>query len=395
MAAPAVAQRAACTGTLLEPDGTPVGAARVTFVQEVSQALGGTPDRIEVRSDEHGAFAAELLLGSPYVVWAIGPRDANGAHLVTTATMQAVAGKRIELRANRRAAPRAIAVRGAAPWVVDAPPALRALVGGQYACGEDVVLPGDGVVKLGPLPDEPIELALVDGDGQILDFAMLVEGTPASVTFLPTQQFECLVVDQDGVPIAGAAIWTPAESRNWSRGCDPLPRGSVCGWRRAGVTDAQGQATIRLPWAEEKNARAFRLLASREGYAADTGGVLMGSRLLRQRGEVPDEERFEFRLTTRDPTRMRLDALPGAAAVAFVKTRCCARQRRRSHRPLGSGRVRGPGRAPGIVRAASRDRRPALLPAAACDRGRCADADRRRAARRGGAAAGARPRESA
>ena len=319
--APVTAQREPCRGTLQDPAGAAIAGATVTFVQEVSQALGGTPDRIEVRTDERGAFSGDLLRGSPYVVWAIGPRQANGEHLVTGASMQAAAGKQIALWAGGRAAPRTIAVRGAAPWVVDAPPALRVLVAGQYACGRDVVLAGDGQVRLGPWPDEPVEVALVDGDGQLLDLAAVHDGVPASVSFSPPKEFACQVTDTDGAPIAGAAIWAPAPSLSYLRGCDPLPNTFVARWRRAGVTDATGQATILLPWSEKWDERSFLLLASGAGYAAEMDGMMGGKRLLGPRGQRRDEDLFQFALTKRDATSMRLgEDARGVAAIAFGKS---------------------------------------------------------------------------
>ena len=142
------AQRAACRGALRDPSGTAIAGAAVTFCQDPSQTFGLAVDRVEITTDAEGAFAAELLAGSPYVGWAIGPVDVHGERWITSVCNLPCAGRQVDLVAVRRARPHRVTLRGVTPWRDHVPPALRLLVDGRHPLTFDRPLSGDGTFEL-------------------------------------------------------------------------------------------------------------------------------------------------------------------------------------------------------------------------------------------------------
>ncbi|MCA8953731.1 MAG: carboxypeptidase regulatory-like domain-containing protein, partial [Planctomycetes bacterium] len=268
------AQRAPCTGTFTDPTGAPLAAATVTFVQEISQTLGLEGDRVAVETNERGEFTAELLRGSPYAVWAIGPADEHGARWLTGLSLDGAGGKRLALTAERRAAPGRVVLQGVSVWKAHCPPALRVLVGGYYALGHDLPLAGDGPVTFGPVPDRAAVLALVDDKRAVRCYSGMVDdgsetASEPTVAFDPPHSIECEVKTSDGEPVADVVISAVVHRPQW---WVPEPGPLPCAIRDLPTplarTDANGRATVQVRWADAVIHRGVTLIATHPGSAA-------------------------------------------------------------------------------------------------------------------------------
>lgn len=296
------AQRAACTGTLAGLDDRPIAGAEVTFVQEESQTLGAEPDRVAAVTDADGAFTAELLHGSPYVVWAIGPAGDGGERWLTGVTMDAAAGKAIELLADRRAAPAEVELTGVSAWSAHLPTALRVLVDGRYPLAADHPLAGDCTLPLGPWPGHEVLLALVDDKRQPIARSDRVWERDARVAFPAPRELRVEVVDVDDRPVAGARIavgelpWALASSS-----CDPLPGWQWQSFRQSERTDAHGRATVRVPAVYD-----LRLVASDPGHAPSVSGFVSARAFADFERHRDDEAPLRFVLRPTEPARLRL-----------------------------------------------------------------------------------------
>lgn len=275
LCATAAGQRGTCTGTVSDAAGVPLAAARVVFVQQGMQAFGCMPDRVELSTRPDGTFAADLLSGSAYVVWAIGPPDGEGRRLVTTAATAAAAGRELRLVAHLRRAPRRIELRGVTPWVGDRPPALRILVDCRYPLDADLALPGDGTLMLGPWPDADVMLALVADVGGVIDVSALVEADTGVVEFAPMREIGIDVVDGNGASVVGATVHAQSTGVQWwIDGRDPMPAEWRVPWRMVGRTGPDGTAVVRLPWREPADDRNVNLLVEQPGHATALVGVI-------------------------------------------------------------------------------------------------------------------------
>lgn len=287
LAAATPAQRAPCTGMVRTPTGVAIAAAEVTFWQESSQTFGLAPDRVAVKTDAAGAFTATLLLGSPYVAWAMGPPDTDGTRWITGVSMRAAAGKSLDLVAARRAGPHAVTLRNVAPWQAHVPPALRTLVGGHYPLDFDRPLRGDETMQLGPWPGYEVEFALVDDKRQVVCRIGPIGEDAGEVVFPPLRTIEVEAVDERGAPLENVEIGVHLD-RWWQdyADCDPLPPMPPHGWRVAAWTDARGRARLPLAWDAEAGDASYTFAAATTGRAVSISRVERND--LRTFGGRPD-----------------------------------------------------------------------------------------------------------
>ncbi|MCC7065254.1 MAG: carboxypeptidase regulatory-like domain-containing protein [Planctomycetes bacterium] len=281
LAAIAPAQRTPCTGTLRDPTGLPIAEARVTFCQELSQTFGLAPDRAEVKTDAAGAFTAPLLPGSPYVVWAIGPANVSGGRWVTGVSMQAAAGRSLDLVAVRRAAPHAVSLRRVTPWKDHVPPALRVLIDGHYPFDFDRPLRGDCTLQLGPWPGYEVELALVDDKRQVLCSVGPIAEDVGEVAFPELRTVEVAAVDESDAPVEGVEVaLRPNDWRPDYGDCNPLPPLASQTWRVVARTDAGGRAVLPLAWGDENRTTNYLFAGASAGHAVSFSGISSGKPMI-------------------------------------------------------------------------------------------------------------------
>ncbi|MCA8953685.1 MAG: carboxypeptidase regulatory-like domain-containing protein, partial [Planctomycetes bacterium] len=316
-------QRSPCTGTFTDPTGAAIVAATVTFVQEISQTFGLEGDRVEVKTDDRGEFAADLLRGSPYAVWAIGPADEHGQRWLTGLSLAGAGGKRLALRAARRAAPARVALQNVDAWKAHCPPALRVLVGGYYALGHDLPLRGDGAVAIGPVPDHAAVLALVDDKRAVRCYSKMVDDGSATareptVAFDPPHTIECEVTSDAGEPMADATIAAVVHRPQW---WVPEPGPLPCTMRDPptpiGRTDANGRASVQVPWSEEPENRNVHLVATTPGYGASVSGYSGTHRYCHFEPDGGDGP-MRFRLEPNGDWQLRILGRDGEAACHLL-----------------------------------------------------------------------------
>ncbi len=282
--APALGQRAPCTGTVTVPGGEPLTGAVVTFCQDPAQRLGNEPDRVEVRTDENGRYEAMLRPGSSYAGWAIGPAVKNGQRWVTGLLLAGAAGRPFDLVAERQARPHEVELCGVDRWRTFSPPAVRVLLGGQFRCGHDLPVNGDGKVVLGPWPGHDAVLALVDDKRQPMCESQRLHAGVLRAHFPFAHDVELIATDLDGTPIAGAEVHVRDDQRSeftrtWAgqrRATAPVPAPLWQEWRYVGRTDAEGSCRLSIPLATRKADRNVALLVSAAGHAHGMAGLSNG-----------------------------------------------------------------------------------------------------------------------
>ena len=135
--------RSAVTGNLRLADGKPWVGAEVVCLSRLLADDPRTPaDRVVAKSDERGAFRAELLKSRSYSIWARS-RAAEKRWLVCEGEVLAVAGDRVRLRAQaKRVAEFSVQVEGLHHWAGLAPYRLALRGHGQNVVYFELPLEG-------------------------------------------------------------------------------------------------------------------------------------------------------------------------------------------------------------------------------------------------------------
>lgn len=238
--------RAPFTGTVRDEDGKALANAEVTCVFVPDVAALGAADRVTAKTDGAGSFKSELVVGCPYIVWAIGPAGEQGLRSMVRPRPDAAGGKTMDLTADERRGPVRLRIAGAGAWLGDGPLSLRLFVAGACVLGPDRVIPGDGTVNLPPLPAAQFSVALLDGKAQAIEVRNCsVE--KAAVTF--TEPREVPVVARDGAGRARPGVQLVQQVRLPGPSPDRFGDGYPLRLpmsRVAGVTGADGKATVRF-----------------------------------------------------------------------------------------------------------------------------------------------------
>ena len=301
--------RASCTGVVRDAEGRPLANAQVVCEWQPDQAVFGTPDRRETKTDDEGRFALDLWIGHAYCTWVIGPAGADKSRLVVPPNWRAVGGRAIELVARVRTIPVRLDVRGTTPWLVDGPLALRVFVATGGAL-PDLPLPGDGMVTLPPLPTTRFTVALVDGRGQVLDHVITDADAVAACTFSPVTEASFAVVDELGQPVADARIQTTS---HWIYHSAPPPLqfwpGSPTA-RIVATTDAGGRATGRfVRHGSDYESMLFVASGPKGQSVSNPSGWWGRHRVHAGRGAVAsDDEPFILAVTPTTSKSVRMDA---------------------------------------------------------------------------------------
>lgn len=309
--------RAPFTGTLRDESGTPIAAATVTCVFTPDFATLGEPDRVLATTDAQGRFRADLVVGEAYMVWAIGPADADRQCAIARPCREGAAGKTLELVADARWVPTKLQITGSAPWTKDGPLALRFLTADCTALGPDITFPGDGTIGLPTLPTAQVSVLLLDGRKQPLASLPLDLDATAKIALPPPREVVLEAVDPDGKPLAGVQIWRTVFPGRVEAG--PIPGACYPGlpWPQCliAVTGADGTAPARLPESQSglMHAHLARHTDSISGLA-DADGV----HRIHDGNQAEDEGPIRFVLQPAEPTTLRVRGVDtGRLQVVF------------------------------------------------------------------------------
>lgn len=238
-------------GRVVGPAGALAANAAVVLVSSPAGGPAcGASDTVAVAADARGRFVAQLLPQETYSAWACGGAaggDSAGQPCSEVAE-DVAAGRDVELRLDHRGLRFGVELQGAAAWAVEGP--LRVDVAPGAANVAFVPLAADGRSPL--LPD--VALVLVrDGRGEPLwccpaphpdEQAVLHVALPAPLALAVE------VVDAAGAPVVGATVWTDAVGTplypSRMGGTQWFDRAAYRLWRSAGVTGADGAATVRV-----------------------------------------------------------------------------------------------------------------------------------------------------
>jgi hypothetical protein len=239
--------RAPFTGTVCDEAGKPLANAEVTCVFVPDFGALGELDRVTTKSDDGGRFRMQLLVGSSYTVWAIGPAGDRGVRSVVWPRPDGAGGKTLDLMADERREPAKLQVTGISPWMADGPLSLRVFIAGSCPVG-DMIIPGDGTVHLPPLPVAQIRIALLDGKGITIDAVRCDLEVTNSITFGEPTEVAFAAQDGDGKPLAGVQVI----ERRFGVGSQTFDRladqyvSRVTPLRVIGVTGATGSGVGRV-----------------------------------------------------------------------------------------------------------------------------------------------------
>jgi len=266
--------RAPFTGTVRDEAGKPLANAEVTCVFVPDFGAPGVPDHATAKTSAEGRFTMPLLVGCAYMVWAIGPSGEGGVRGVVWPRPDGAAGRSLDLSVDERRKPAKLKITGVLPWMPEGPLSLRLLVAGARPLGTDVVIPGDGIVNLPPLPVPQCNVVLQNGRGEPIQSLPCDLDLSDAVAFAEPTEVAFLAQDGEGKPLAGVQILQPrllaypTVDRLGDRYVSKvLPR------RVLGVTDVDGKAVGRI--LGDPNLICGRL----PGHADSWSGWAMGSRI--------------------------------------------------------------------------------------------------------------------
>lgn len=276
--------RAPFTGCVLDAERKAIAGAQVTCVFAPGSMSPGAPDRVQGATDGEGRFALQLVVGNPYLVWALGPADAQGRCAVLEPDCIGAGGKVLDLIAGEQRSAVLLRVRGTAPWQQHGPLTLRLLLSGSCAVA-DLPLPGDGPLRLPVLPEAAITVQLLDGRGRLVHGSALDLDAQPAIDLPPPQAVPVLATDEMGRPLAGVAV--------------------LYGEQVFAVTGEDGKATLHLA----EGGGWLRAHLAGRGDAAS--GWMRGMRFHNGQ-QVADEGPLKFELAPAEPIAVRVLGLaPG------------------------------------------------------------------------------------
>ncbi|HEX5051470.1 MAG TPA: hypothetical protein VFZ65_06830 [Planctomycetota bacterium] len=223
--------------------GEPAVAAAITLAGCLPHlgAVAGPSDVQHVQSDARGRAVPKLQAGLCYVAWAV--LAADGQHGARTSAVHGYfgAGAQVDLRCDTESAPERVRVDGAEAWAGLGPLrffSLSALPGIEV----ELLADADGALVVPPGPATTIEARTRDGEP-------LFSATSDGGRFVipPPQPLRVRVVDEHGEPLPGALVQHRVTRRLPWR-LDGLGGVAEDRCRDLGVVDAQGRATVRVPY---------------------------------------------------------------------------------------------------------------------------------------------------
>lgn len=283
--------RAPFQGRVLDRSGQPIANARVTCAFLPDFVHCGEPDRASARTEADGRFALPLVVGLAYTVWVLGPTGDDGSHAAMPPRAEAAAGKQLDLIASSRGGGHQLLVRGADAWLAQGPLSLRLMLGGGHLVGADLSLAGDGVVPLPPLPATRLDVALVDGQGRVLQQRACELAPKAAVAFDPPRQVPIGVLAETGQRVPGTRLL----------GAD--------GWTLA-TTGASGIANVLVP------AAPLQLCACRRDGERWLAAWLPGPR-----EAAADDGHIDLLLRPQLPATLRVYGPAGARVGVWFQSR--------------------------------------------------------------------------
>jgi len=195
-------QRQPLLGRVVDKDGAPVAAAKVTLVEDDADLAGIDPvDVVEVTTDDHGRFVAQALRGVRYTALAVGP-EADGKAMVARPVPDLACGRVAEPRLAQMGERQQGKLAGLEQW--GGPSALCVRV--RFAnC------PGYAV-KLPVAPDASVELPPIAAVGTA-GLGPRAGGSIALLDVFAVPRFalraatlRVQVVDEKGAPVEGARV---------------------------------------------------------------------------------------------------------------------------------------------------------------------------------------------
>ena len=198
--------RGPCFATVVGPDGKPIVGAEVTCAFSPDPVQPWRADVVRATTDARGRAKCDLLVGRPYVAWAIGPADGSGFRWSSQPLPLVGAGRVFDLRAEDKCASRQVPVASLAPWREAGAAGLRWFPVQGLHVFVDLPLPAGDTVELPPSPRTTGCLAVHDAKGEVLVATTVAEGASAEKAFGAPVAVAMQVVDTAGAPVAGATI---------------------------------------------------------------------------------------------------------------------------------------------------------------------------------------------
>ena len=198
--------RSPCFATVVGPDGKPIVGAEVTCAFSPDPVQPWRADVVRATTDARGRAKCDLLVGRPYVAWAIGPAGGSGFRWSSQPLPLVGAGRVFDLRAEDECASRQVPVASLAPWREAGAAGLRWFPVQGLHVFVDLPLPAGDTVELPPSLQTTGCLAVHDAKGEVLVATTVAEGASAEKAFGAPVAVAMQVVDTAGAPVAGATI---------------------------------------------------------------------------------------------------------------------------------------------------------------------------------------------
>lgn len=326
VAAPAQAgERKWTFARVVDGDGAALGGLEVTFA-------GGNPQLVEavqrsdvvvVQSDARGRVRARLRPDLCYVAWATGPYP-EADHIWSAGPHGYFAAGAMFDLSCRPVPTRRLVLGGVEAWQDRGP--LRYAVVTPHPGSEIEIEPDqNGELTLPPIAGAMFEVAGADGEPLWSEALGNVTAIP------PPQAVRVRAVDENGDPIAGAIIRHRVGRRSCWR-VDGISRRGIYRFREVGVTDADGRATVIVPYLShplrQPASAEMILLASAPGRAVVAGGSY-GKVVYKNENKVEDydAEELVFELPSVAPIGLAKGLFPPgtvAQLTAICKLRMSA-----------------------------------------------------------------------